>query len=265
MLTAECFKQRLEKGLSFLEFNYMLLQSYDFLHLYRHEQCTLQMGGDDQWSNILAGMELVRRLAGGKAFCLTTPLLTTSDGKKMGKTEKGAVWLDGTLTSPYEYFQYWRNVEDSVVGNSLAYFTELPMTEVNRLAALTGAGINEAKKVLAFEATRLLHGKEAAEQAAAAAQKLFSGGDGAGGNEPEVLLAASEFGDGMGVLDLLVKAKVVPSKAEARRLVEQGGLAINGEKVDDIYGKIVRSDFKDESGCLIKKGKKHYFRLRLSN
>ena len=265
MLTAECFKQRLEKGLSFLEFNYMLLQSYDFLHLYRHEQCTLQMGGDDQWSNILAGMELVRRLAGGKAFCLTTPLLTTSDGKKMGKTEKGAVWLDGSLTSPYEYFQYWRNVEDSVVGNSLAYFTELPMTEVNRLAALTGAGINEAKKVLAFEATRLLHGKEAAEQAAAAAQKLFSGGDGAGGNEPEVLLAASEFGDGMGVLDLLVKAKVVPSKAEARRLVEQGGLAINGEKVDDIHGKIVRSDFKDESGCLIKKGKKHYFRLRLSN
>jgi len=265
MLTAECFKQRLEKGLSFLEFNYMLLQSYDFLHLYRQERCTLQMGGDDQWSNILAGMELVRRLAGGKAFCLTTPLLTTSDGRKMGKTEKGAVWLDGTLTSPYDYFQYWRNVEDSVVGNCLAYFTELPMAEVSRLAALPGAGINEAKKVLAFEATRLLHGKEAAEQAALAAEKLFAGGVAAGGNEPEVLLAASDLGEGLGVLDLLVKTKVVPSKAEARRLVEQGGLAINGEKVDDIHVKIGKSAFKGDAGCLVKKGKKHYFRLRLSD
>ncbi len=265
MLTAECFKQRLEKGLSFLEFNYMLLQSYDFLHLYRKEKCTLQMGGDDQWSNILAGMELVRRLAGGKAFCLTTPLLTTSDGRKMGKTEKGAVWLDGTLTSPYDYFQYWRNVEDSVVSNCLAYFTELPMAEVNRLASLSGAGINEAKKVLAYEATRMLHGQEAADQAALAAQKLFAGGAGAGGNEPEVFVGAADIHGGIGVLDLLVKTKIVPSKAEARRLVEQGGLAINGEKVDDIHVKITDSDFKGDSGCLVKKGKKHYFRLRLSD
>jgi tyrosyl-tRNA synthetase len=264
MLTAECFKQRLEKGLSFLEFNYMLLQSYDFLHLYRAEQCTLQMGGDDQWSNILAGMELVRRIGGGKVFCLTTPLLTTSDGRKMGKTEKGAVWLDPTLTSPYDYFQYWRNVEDAVVENCLSYFTELPMAEVKRLASLPGAEINEAKTVLAYEATKLLHGQVAADQSLEAAKKLFSGGGAASGGEPELLVSASDFGDGLGVVDLLVVAKVVASKSEARRLIEQGGLAINGEKVDDIQVRIDRSAFHGDAGCLVKKGKKHYFRLRIA-
>jgi len=181
MLTAECFKQRLEKGLSFLEFNYMLLQSYDFLHLYRAEHCSLQMGGDDQWSNMLGGMELVRRLVPqGKAFCLTFPLLTTSDGRKMGKTEKGAVWLDGERTSPYEYFQFWRNVEDAKVKDCLAYFTELPMDEVESLGRLEGAAINEAKVVLAYEATRLLHGEKEAVAAREAAAQLFSGGAGHG-------------------------------------------------------------------------------------
>jgi len=264
MLTAECFKQRLEKGLSFLEFNYMLLQSYDFLHLYRQEQCTLQMGGDDQWSNILAGMELVRRLGGGKAFCLTTPLLTTSDGRKMGKTEKGAVWLDPNLTSPYDYFQYWRNVEDAVVGNCLAYFTELPMAEVHRLAALPGAAINEAKTVLAYEATRLLHGQVAADQARGAASKLFAGGGGESGGEPELSISAAIFGGGMTVVDLLLATKIMPSKSEARRLIEQGGLAINGEKIEDMNARIGREAFQDGAGCLVKKGKKHYYRLKIS-
>ncbi len=264
MLTAECFRQRLEKGLSFLEFNYMLLQSYDFLHLYRAENCSLQIGGDDQWSNILAGMELVRRLSHGKAFCITTPLLTTSDGKKMGKTEKGAVWLDPELTPPYEYFQYWRNVEDAVVKNCLSYFTELPMSEVNRLAALEGAGINEAKKVLAFEATRLLHGEEAARAARDSAEQLFAGGA-AAGNEPEAVISRSDFADGMLILDFLVAATVAPSKGEARRLVQQGGIVINGVKVADQNLRIVGSVFNGNEGCLVRKGKKHYLRVRLGD
>jgi tyrosyl-tRNA synthetase len=180
MLTADCFKQRMEKGLSFLEFNYMILQSYDFLHLFRSEHCTLQMGGDDQWSNMLGGMELVRRLGNGKSFCLTFPLLVTSDGKKMGKTEKGAFWLDEALTTPYEYFQFWRNVEDAKVKECLSFFTDLSMSEINRLSALEGAKINDAKVALAFEATKLLHGEEAAlkakEAAAALVAHLHGGG-----------------------------------------------------------------------------------------
>lgn len=262
MLTAECFKQRLEKGLSFLEFNYMLLQSYDFLHLYRTESCTLQMGGDDQWSNILAGMELVRRLSSGHAFCLTTPLLTTSDGRKMGKTEKGAVWLDAAQTSPYEYFQFWRNVEDQAVERCLAFFTELPMDDIRRLAALKDAAINDAKVILAFETTKLLHGEAAAVEARATAGQLFAGG-GAGGNEPELKIARASLP--LSVVDFLALAEVVPSKAEARRLVAQGGLAINGEKVDDINYQVALSAFDPASGCLVKKGKKHYFRIRFSD
>lgn len=264
MLTADCFKQRLEKGLSFLEFNYMLLQAYDFLHLYRTEACTIQMGGDDQWSNILAGMELVRRFTQGKAFAITTPLWTTPDGRKMGKTEKGAVWLDGVQTSPYEYFQFWRNVDDAVVANSLAIFTELPMDEVRRLGALKDAQINDAKIVLAYECTRLLHGQEAADAARASAQQLFGGGAAPGGNEPEVLLTRSQLGQGLNVIDFLVLTAIVPSKAEGRRLVQQGGLSINGEKVEDMAYVVTESLFKGAEGCLVKKGKKHYYRTRIS-
>ncbi len=263
MLTAECFKQRLEKGLSFLEFNYMLLQSYDFLHLFRKEQCTIQIGGDDQWSNILSGMELVRRLSSGKAFCITTPLLTTSDGKKMGKTEKGAVWLDGTLTSPYEYYQYWRNVEDKVVKNCLSYFTELPMSEVSRLAALEGAAINQAKEILAFEVTKMLHGEAAAQSCRESAAQLFSGGGGSTGSEPITTIPAAQFADGMGLLDFLVACEVAPTKAEARRLVQQGGILINGEKVSDMNLQVKKDVFKGDEGCLIRKGKKHYHRAVL--
>lgn len=264
MLTAECFKQRLEKGLSFLEFNYMLLQSYDFLHLYRTEHCSLQMGGDDQWSNMLGGMELVRRLVPqGKAFCLTFPLLTTSDGRKMGKTEKGAVWLDGERTSPYEYFQFWRNVEDAKVKDCLAYFTDLPMEEVARLGALQGAAINEAKVVLAYEATRLLHGEKEAETAREAASQLFSGGGGHG-DAPEVFISREALGEGLDVVDFLVATTIVPSKSEGRRLVSQGGLVINGQKVQDMSYRITEKDFHGAEGCLIRKGKKHYYRSIIS-
>jgi tyrosyl-tRNA synthetase len=265
MLTAECFRQRLEKGLSFLEFNYMLLQSYDFLHLYREQACTIQMGGDDQWSNILGGMELVRRLVpNGKSFCITFPLLTTSDGKKMGKTEKGAVWLDADRTSPYEYFQFWRNVEDAKIRDCLAYFTELPMTEVDRLGQLAGAAINEAKVVLAYEATRLLHGEKEASLAREAAAQLFAGASGHG-NEPEVVIDRKVLGDGLEVLEFLVITGIAPSKSEARRLVAQGGLVINGQKVEDMSYRVTPNDFLGAEGCLIRKGKKHHYRSRISD
>lgn len=263
MLSADCFKQRWEKGLSFLEFNYMIMQSYDFLHLFRTEKCTLQMGGDDQWSNILAGMELVRRLGGGQAFALTTPLLATADGKKMGKTEKGAVWLDPALTSPYDFFQFWRNVDDSLVARCLAFFTELPMAEVNRLAALRDAEINAAKVELAWHVTRFVHGQAEADKAKESAAKLFAGGGaGPGGNEPEVTITKAQLGAGLNVLDFLVLTQVAPSKSEARRLVQQGGLAIHGEKVEDMAYLVTEKDFRGPEGCLVKKGKKHYYRIR---
>jgi len=267
MLTAECFKNRLEKGLSFLEFNYMLLQSYDFLHLFKQEQCSVQLGGDDQWSNMLSGVDLVRRLTSGKAFCVTTPLLTRPDGGKMGKTEKGAVWLDPEKTSPFEYFQYWRNVEDVMVGPCLRYFTHLPMSEVRRLEALPGAEINEAKKILAFECTRLLHGDTEAGAARESAAALFASGGPAGvggsGSEPQLEISAAAFGDGMLVSDLLVTVGALESKGEVKRLIQQGGIAINGKKVDDMAYKVTLAEF-DEGSCLVKKGKKHYYRIRIS-
>jgi len=264
MLTAECFKTRLETGLSFLEFNYMLLQSYDFLHLFRAEACTLQMGGDDQWSNILSGMDLVRRLTKGKAFCLTTPLLTTSDGKKMGKTEKGAVWLDARMTSPYEYFQYWRNVPDDMVEPCLRYFTFLPMKEVLKLGQLRDREINDAKVALAYETTRLLHGEEPAAAAKATADQLFAGGGSDAGTAPEFAISATKIAQGINIIDLLVEAKVLPSKSEARRLIQQGGLLLNGEKVSDINMIVTKAAFGAAGECLLKKGKKHYYRLRIS-
>lgn len=262
MLAADCFKQRWEKGLSFLEFNYMIMQSYDFLHLYRTEKCTVQMGGDDQWSNILAGMELVRRIGGGQAFALTTALLATADGKKMGKTEKGAVWLDPALTSPYDFFQFWRNVDDGLVPRCLAFFTDLPMTEVDRLAALKDAEINVAKVELGWHVTKFVHGVAEADQAKATAASLFAGGVAAGGNEPEVTITKDQLGTGLTVLDFLVLTEIAPSKGEARRLVQQGGLAIHGEKVEDMGYLVTEKDFRGTEGCLIKKGKKHYYRIR---
>lgn len=264
MLTADCFKTRLEKGLSFLEFNYMLLQSYDFLHLFREESCSLQLGGDDQWSNMLAGVDLIRRLETKPAFCLTMPLLQTSDGKKMGKTEKGAVWLDENKTSPYEYFQYWRNLEDAMAIPCLRYFTFLPKAEIDKLALLSGSEINEAKKILAFETTKLLHGNDKAEAAKVSAEALFSTHGGSGGSEPTTFFSASEINAGMGVGDFLVRLGAGASKGEIRRLVEQGGFTINGEKVPDMQRPVTMADFKGDEGCLVKKGKKHYYRGRIS-
>jgi len=263
MLAAECFKQRWEKGLTFLEFNYMLLQSYDFLHLYKAHDCTLQMGGDDQWSNILAGTDLIRRLLRGKAFCMTTPLLTNSDGKKMGKTEKGAVWLDPNLTSPYEYFQYWRNVEDAVVETCLKFFTFLPMNEVAKLSALKGKEINEAKKILAYECTKLLHGEEAAKTAQGSADNLFVSGADTSGNEPTIELSKQDVTSNMLLIDLLVLAKIFDSKGEARRMLQQGGVTVGEEKISDVNQKIKSDWISEKSGFLIRKGKKHFFRIIL--
>ncbi len=261
MLTAECFKTRMEKGLSFIEFNYMLLQSYDFLVLNRRYGCKLQMGGDDQWSNILSGADLIRRLEGKEAYGITFPLLTTSTGRKMGKTEAGAVWLDPAKTSPYEFYQYWRNTDDRDVQRFLALYTFLPMDEVRRLGGLQDQAINEAKRVLAFEATKLAHGEAEAIKAEAAAAALFGGG----GNEqavPAVELSQAQLAQGMTILDLLVQAKLAESKSDARRLVTQGGIVLNDEKVNDLGRAIGVSDFRDGK-LLVKKGKKQFQTVKL--
>lgn len=257
MLTAECFKQRLEKGLSFLEFNYMLMQGYDFLVLNEKYGCTMQLGGDDQWSNILAGMELIRRKESKASYGMTCTLLTNSEGKKMGKTENGALWLDADKTSPYDFYQYWRNVSDTDVEKCLSLLTFVPMDEVRRLSALKDAEINQAKKVLAFEVTKLIHGEEEAMKAQTAAEALFGGGVDMS-NVPTV--AIPEEMKNAGLIDILVYTKVLPSKAEARRLIEQGGLTINDKKIEDKNATLLESDFKDGS-VLIKKGKKKYYSL----
>jgi tyrosyl-tRNA synthetase len=259
MLAAECFKQRYEKGLSFLEFNYMILQSYDFLYLQRTMDCTVQLGGDDQWSNMIGGMELIRRREKKQAFVCTVPLLVNSAGLKMGKTEQGAVWLDANMTPPYELFQYFRNVEDSSVEKCLFYFTDRPVDEVRRLGALKDAAINEAKIVLAFEITKLIHGESDAVRARDQAKSLFGG---AGGDDaPVVEIARSTFGQGLPVLDILVAAKICESKSEARRLVEQGGLSVDDEKITDAKLIVPVSRFADGSSALIRKGKKNFYKL----
>ncbi|MGH4124943.1 MAG: tyrosine--tRNA ligase [Clostridium sp.] len=257
MLTAECFKQRLEKGLSFFEFNYMLMQGYDFLVLNEKYGCTMQLGGDDQWSNIIAGMELIRRKESKASYGMTCALLTNSEGKKMGKTENGALWLDANKTSPYDFYQYWRNIEDSDVEQCLSLLTFIPMDEVRRLSALKDEKINEAKKVLAFEVTKLIHGEEEAIKAQTAAEALFGGGTNMS-NVPTVSIPLDMKNGGL--MDILVYTKVVPSKAEARRLIEQGGLTINLRKIEDKNATLIDSDFKDGS-ILIKKGKKKYYSL----
>ena len=259
MLTADCFKQRLERGLSFLEFNYMIMQAYDFLELYRLTGCVMQMGGADQWSNILAGADLIRRKEAKPAFGLTFTLLTTSDGRKMGKTEKGALWLDPEKTSPYDFYQYWRNVDDADVAKCLALLTFLPMEEVRRLASLKDQEINMAKKVLAFEVTQLVHGQEEAEKAKQAAEALF-GGAGALDNAPTVTISREIIGGKL--VDILTIAGIFASKGEARRLIQGGGLYVKDEKVVDPDALLILDQFESDS-LLIRKGKKSFHRLVL--
>lgn len=263
MLTAECYKQRLETGLTFLEFNYMLMQAYDFLELYRRYNCKMQFGGDDQWSNIIAGVDLVRREEQAQVYGMTFTLLTTSEGKKMGKTQKGALWLDADKTSPYEFFQYWRNVEDADVRTCLSMLTFLPMEEVERLSSLKDQQINEAKEILAYEVTKLVHGEEEAVKAMEAARALFSG-EGNLEDVPSTAIPATEFeGEGMGIVTLLARVKLVPSKSEGFRTIEQGGLLIDGEKVTDTKLMITKEMFKDGK-LLLKKGKKTFHMIELA-
>ena len=257
MLTAECYKQRLERGLTFLEFNYMIMQAYDFLQLHRQLDCIMQMGGADQWSNILAGADLIRRKEGKPAYGLTFTLLTTSDGRKMGKTEKGALWLDPEKTSPYDFYQYWRNVDDADVQKCLALLTFLPMEEVRRLGALKDQEINTAKKVLAYEVTQLVHGQEAADKAQQAAEALF-GGAGALDNAPTVSISREMIG--MKLVDVLAAVGIFASKGEGRRLIQGGGLYLADVKVAD-PDYVLSGDLFDGNSVLIRKGKKSYHRL----
>ena len=256
MLRAECYKQRMEKGLSFLEFNYMIMQSYDFYHLFKEYGCNMQFGGDDQWSNMLGGTELIRKKLGKDAHAMTITLLLNSEGKKMGKTAKGAVWLDPEKTSPYEFFQYWRNVDDADVLKCIRMLTFLPLEEIDKMNDWEGSQLNKAKEILAYELTALVHGKEEAEKAMSAAKAIFvSGGD--SDNMPSTQLAAEDFTDGaMGVLSLMVRCGLCKSNGEARRLIEQGGVAINEVKVTDTKATVTDADFGDKGYLVIKKGKK---------
>lgn len=257
MLTAECVKTRMEKGITFLEFNYMLMQSYDFLHLYKEYGCTLQTGGDDQWSNILSGADLIRRKEQKEAFALTFPLLTTSDGTKMGKTVKGALWLDREKTSPYEFYQYWRNIEDASVEKCLALLTFLPMDEVRRLGALRDQEINEAKKVLAFEITKLIHSEQDAMEAQAASEALFGGGSDLS-NMPTTLVEAGEMEEKT-LTDALVLTGLAKSRGDARRLVEGGGVYLDDVKMSDPFAPLPTQRLGD--GIILRKGKKSFHRL----
>ena len=257
MLAAECYKQRLEKGLTFFELGYMLMQSYDFLYLYEHYGCKLQLGGNDQWSNIIGGVELIRKIGKDDSFGLTFKLLTTKEGKKMGKTEKGALWLDASKTSPYEFYQYWRNIDDADVKKVLSLLTFLPMDEVNRLSSLEGSEINEAKKVAAYEITKIIHGKEEAKKACEAANNLFNG-SGVSDNMPTTKIDSCD----LSLLDLLVKINFAPSKSQAKILISQGGISINDEKIDNINYVLSKRDFKD-GFLIIKKGKKNYHKIEM--
>ena len=261
MLTAECYKSRMEQGLTFFEFNYMLMQSYDFLELNRRYGCCLQMGGNDQWSNILGGVDLIRRKEQKPAYGLTFKLLTTSDGKKMGKTQKGAVWLDPNRTSPYEFYQYWRNIEDVKVEECLGLLTFLPMDEVHRLGALEGAEINKAKEVLAYEITKIVHGEEEAKKAQEAAKALFVSG-GVAGSVPTYTYSKEALDAGVDIVSILVDTKLAPTRSEARRLVKQGGVTVNDVKVpsfDAVYGS---KDFNDSEAFMAKKGKKGFYQIK---
>ena len=261
MLAAESYRQRMETGLNFIEFNYMLLQAYDFLHLYRTHGCTLQLGGNDQWGNILAGADLIRRVEGGEAEALTFPLLVTSSGAKMGKTAKGAVWLDEERTSPYDYYQYWINVDDRQVGQFLGLFTFLPMEEVRELSKLEGADLRKAKEMLAFEATRINHGEEEAKKARSAAQALFSGSAGDDSSVPTVLIPRLDMEKGVPAFELFADVGLVKSRSEARRLIKQGGAYINGKRVEEFDRSVTLEDLDGESTLLLRAGKKKFVRV----
>ncbi|MBD5155165.1 MAG: tyrosine--tRNA ligase [Oscillibacter sp.] len=258
MLRAECYKQRMEKGLSFLEFNYMIMQSYDFYHLFQSHGCNMQFGGNDQWSNMLGGTELIRRKLGKDAHCMTITLLTDSQGNKMGKTAGNAVWLDPNKTSPYDFYQYWRNVEDGDVMKCIRMLTFLPMEQISDMDGWEGSQLNKAKEILAWELTALVHGEEEANKAQEAAKALFGGG-GDKANMPTTELTIDNFGDGqIGIMNLLVACGLAPSKGEARRLVQQGGVSVNDQKVTDIDAKFGCELFVE--GVIIKKGKKVFHR-----
>ncbi len=259
MLRAECYKQRMEKGLSFFEFNYMIMQAYDFYYLNEHYGCNMQFGGDDQWSNMLAGTELIRKKTGKDAFAMTITLLLNSEGKKMGKTAKGAVWLDPEKTSPFDFYQYWRNVDDADVMKCIRMLTFIPVEQIEEMDKWEDNRINEKKEVLAYSLTELVHGKEEADKAKATAAALFSG-EGDDSNMPTTVLTADMIGeDGIGIIDLLVACKLASSRGEARRLVEQGGISVNGEKVANINHKIPASLIADS--VKIKKGKKVFHKV----
>ncbi len=263
MLRAECYKNRMEKGLSFFEFNYMIMQAYDFYYLYQHYGCNMQFGGDDQWSNMLAGTELIRRKLAKDSHAMTITLLLTSDGKKMGKTMGGAVWLDPEKTSPYEFYQYWRNVEDADVLKCIRMLTFLPLEEIDAMSAWEGSQLNRAKEILAFELTKLIHGEEEASKAQETARGLFTGG-GDTANMPSTQLTEEDFMEGsIGVLDLMVKGKLAPSKGEARRLVQQGGVFVQNEKVSDIAANFSKDQLAGE-GLVMRKGKKTFHRFHCS-
>ena len=260
MLTAECYKQRMEKGLTFLEFNYMIMQSYDFYALFQKYGCNMQFGGDDQWSNMLGGTELIRRKLGKDAYAMTINLLLNSEGKKMGKTQAGAVWLDPAKTSPFDFYQYWRNVSDEDVLKCLRMLTFLPLEQIDEMDQWEGSQLNQAKEILAFEVTKLVHGEEEAARAQDGARALFASGSAAQMSEAE--LSDADFEDGsIGILNLLVKAGLASSNGEARRNVEQGGVSIDGEKITDVKMK-VESDRIGEEGIVLKRGKKKFMRIK---
>ncbi len=263
MLAAECFKQRMEKGLTFFELNYMLMQSYDFLQLFENKNCNLEIGGDDQWSNMLAGVELIRKIHQNGSFCLTCPLLLNSEGKKMGKTEKGALWLDAEKTSPYDFYQYWRNIADTEVRDVLRMLTYLPMEEVERLSSLKDSEINEAKKIAAFEITKLIHGEQAAAEAKKTSEALFEKTVDID-NMPTITIEKTTLDSNseLSLVDALLLTNIAPSKSQARTLIEQGGISVNDEKITDVLYTI---NFKDinENYIVIKKGKKVFIKLEI--
>ena len=261
MLRAECYKQRMEKGLSFLEFNYMIMQSYDFYHLYKEYGCNMQFGGDDQWSNMLGGTELIRKKLGKDAYAMTITLLLISEGKKMGKTASGAVWLDPEKTSPYDFYQYWRNVSDADVLKCIRMLTFLPLEEIDEMDKWEGSQLNKAKEILGFELTKLVHGEEEAVKAQEAARALFSNGANTD-NMPTTVLTAEDFTDGkIGIIDILVKANLAKSRGEARRLVEQGGVSLDDAKVTSIDTSVEESKLNDGGFVIVKKGKKAFNKI----
>ena len=262
MLTAECYKQRMERGLSFLEFNYMIMQSYDFYALYQRYGCNMQIGGDDQWSNMLGGTELIRRKLGKDAYAMTINLLLNSEGKKMGKTQSGAVWLSAEKTSPYDFYQYWRNVDDADVVKCLKMLTFLPLEQIDELAKLEGSEINKAKEILAYELTQMIHGKDEADKAQEAARALFGSKQNTD-NMPSTALSDDDFTDGsIAILDLLSKCGLIPSKKEGRRLIEQGGISVDDEKVTEVVATVPRAAF-EKGHVIIKKGKKTFHKATL--